>query len=359
MRVDEGLDSGPVALAGGARDRRPTTTARSRRRWRARAASCSSGRSTCAPPAALELAEQDDSRATYAEKIDPGERRLDPARPAAELERVVRALTPHIGAYLELAGGERLGVTRRRGRGRRRAAAGTVEADGTRCGSAAARGRCGCCGCAPPAGGRWTPRTTCAATRRRAWREPRRRAGGAEITPARRAAYEVLRRTFEDGAWTDRAFTATAARLDLDGRELARARRLAYGSVQRRGTSDHLIAVARPAPASHRRGRRSRRCGSGSSSCSSPTTPTSTPRSTRRSSWRRPAPARDRAPAARRAGRLGVRQRAAAPGRERARASCSPRSTTRLPTARRSPTPIRRGWRGCGGRSSARARRGC
>ncbi len=64
-----------------------------------------------------------------------------------------------------------------------------------------------------------------------------------EIAPARRAAYEVLRRTFEDGAWTDRAFTAVAARQHLAGRELAQARRLAYGSVQRRGTSDHLIAA--------------------------------------------------------------------------------------------------------------------
>jgi 16S rRNA (cytosine967-C5)-methyltransferase len=59
----------------------------------------------------------------------------------------------------------------------------------------------------------------------------------------RRAAYEVVRRTFDEGAWTDRAFTATAARLELGGRDLARARRLAYGAVQRRGTADHLIAV--------------------------------------------------------------------------------------------------------------------
>ncbi len=67
-----------------------------------------------------------------------------------------------------------------------------------------------------------------------------------QVTPARRAAYEVLRRTFDDGAWTDRAFTATAARLGLGGGELARARRLAYGSVQRRATSDHVIvALAR------------------------------------------------------------------------------------------------------------------
>ena len=42
--------------------------------------------------------EQDESLATYAEKITADDRELDPARAAAELERVVRALTPHIGA---------------------------------------------------------------------------------------------------------------------------------------------------------------------------------------------------------------------------------------------------------------------
>jgi methionyl-tRNA formyltransferase len=62
----------------------------------------------------LELVEQDDAEATYAEKIDPAERRLDPARPAAELARTVRALTPHIGAYVETGSEDRLGV--RRGR---------------------------------------------------------------------------------------------------------------------------------------------------------------------------------------------------------------------------------------------------
>ncbi|HEY7256105.1 MAG TPA: methionyl-tRNA formyltransferase [Solirubrobacterales bacterium] len=62
----------------------------------------------------LRFDEQDEDGATYAEKIDPSERRLDPARPAAELARTVRALTPHIGAYLETADGERLGVRRAR-----------------------------------------------------------------------------------------------------------------------------------------------------------------------------------------------------------------------------------------------------
>ena len=47
---------------------------------------------------------------TYAEKITAADRTLDPQRPAAELERTVRALTPHIGARVALAGGELLGV---------------------------------------------------------------------------------------------------------------------------------------------------------------------------------------------------------------------------------------------------------
>jgi methionyl-tRNA formyltransferase len=41
---------------------------------------------------------------TYAEKIGPEDRWLDLARPAEELVRVVRALSPHIGARAELAG---------------------------------------------------------------------------------------------------------------------------------------------------------------------------------------------------------------------------------------------------------------
>ncbi len=47
---------------------------------------------------------------TYAEKIESAERRLDTAWPAAELERKIRALTPHIGAYVELPDGDPLRV---------------------------------------------------------------------------------------------------------------------------------------------------------------------------------------------------------------------------------------------------------
>jgi methionyl-tRNA formyltransferase len=56
--------------------------------------------------------EQPDLGVTYAEKIEREHRRLDPERPADELERRVRALTPHLGAYVELDSGERLGVCR-------------------------------------------------------------------------------------------------------------------------------------------------------------------------------------------------------------------------------------------------------
>jgi methionyl-tRNA formyltransferase len=55
-------------------------------------------------------APQDEALTTYAAKIGPEDRGLDPSRPAVELERTVRALTPHIGAHVVLRDGERLGV---------------------------------------------------------------------------------------------------------------------------------------------------------------------------------------------------------------------------------------------------------
>ena len=64
-------------------------------------------------------AAQDEALVTYADKITPEDRELDPSRPAVELERVVRALTPHIGAHVALEDGSRLGVRRGSGCGRR------------------------------------------------------------------------------------------------------------------------------------------------------------------------------------------------------------------------------------------------
>jgi len=61
------------------------------------------------------------------------------------------------------------------------------------------------------------------------------------IAPARSLAFATVRATFEDGAFTERAFRAAADDLDLDPRERAQAQRLAYGAVQRRGTADAAI----------------------------------------------------------------------------------------------------------------------
>jgi methionyl-tRNA formyltransferase len=106
MRLTAGLDSGPVCLQAaepvGPHDTYGALSARLQRLGGELLVRALDER--------LEFVEQDEAGVTYAEKLGPDDRRLDPARPAAELERVVRALTPHVGAYVELDDGERLGV---------------------------------------------------------------------------------------------------------------------------------------------------------------------------------------------------------------------------------------------------------
>jgi len=61
------------------------------------------------------------------------------------------------------------------------------------------------------------------------------------VSPARAAAFEVLRRVFEDDAYADRALRRAAR--DLDERDRGLAQRLAYGAVQRVRTLDHAIEL--------------------------------------------------------------------------------------------------------------------
>ena len=61
------------------------------------------------------------------------------------------------------------------------------------------------------------------------------------ISPARALAFDLIRATFEDGAFTELAFREAADERGIAGRERAQAKRLAYGAVQRRGTSDTAI----------------------------------------------------------------------------------------------------------------------
>ena len=60
-----------------------------------------------------------------------------------------------------------------------------------------------------------------------------------KVAPARRAAYDVLLRVAEEGAYADRALRSASA--DLDDRDRSLARQLAFGSVQRQRTLDHAI----------------------------------------------------------------------------------------------------------------------
>jgi 16S rRNA (cytosine967-C5)-methyltransferase len=62
------------------------------------------------------------------------------------------------------------------------------------------------------------------------------------IAPARLLAFEVVRATFEREAHTERAFREAADGMAIGGRERAQAQRLAYGAVQRRGTTDAALA---------------------------------------------------------------------------------------------------------------------
>ena len=137
-------------------------------------------------------------------------------------------------------------------------------------------------------------------------------ARAAAVSPARAVAYAVLRRVFEQDAWADRVLHAEAGRARLDARDRALATQLAYGSVQRAATLDHVIAAfarrpvetARPAaarrpaprrlparvPGRHRRPRRGRRVGRAGQGRRP---------ARRRAGQRGPAPHRPRGPGAR------------------------------------------------------------
>ncbi len=113
MRLTEGLDSGPVCAVGlesiGPHDTYGSLAERLRRLGGELLVGVLSEWERGRPP---HFEEQPEDGVTYAEKIGPEDRLLDPRRTAVELERQVRALHPHIGARLACADGTLLGVSR-------------------------------------------------------------------------------------------------------------------------------------------------------------------------------------------------------------------------------------------------------
>lgn len=100
MRLTAGLDSGPVCL----RAAEPIAPDDDDGTLGARLQALGGELLVRALDERPPWVEQDEAGVTYAEKIGAEDRWLRPERPAAELERLVRALHPHIGARLEMPG---------------------------------------------------------------------------------------------------------------------------------------------------------------------------------------------------------------------------------------------------------------
>ncbi|MFN8114351.1 MAG: formyltransferase family protein, partial [Solirubrobacterales bacterium] len=103
----------------------------------------------------LEYVPQPDDGLTYAEKIEPAERRVDPWSPARSEALRIRGLTPHVGAFAVLGDETRLGL---RDPEVLAAGPGPGEFEGVEgalvlgCGEGALR-----IGTVQPPGGRWMP----------------------------------------------------------------------------------------------------------------------------------------------------------------------------------------------------------
>ena len=132
MRMEAGLDTGPVLLCARTPIGPEETTAELHDRLAAMGAAAI--REALGRLDRLTPVPQPEAGVTYAAKIDKAEARVDWSRPAEEVDRLIRGLSPFPGAWVEI-GGERVKLLRSRlaeGRG----APGTVLAGFTiACGS--------------------------------------------------------------------------------------------------------------------------------------------------------------------------------------------------------------------------------
>ena len=106
MRLVEGLDCGPVCSAA----REPILDSDTFGSLSERLEQRGAELLVAALESPSPFVEQDEAGVTYAEKITAADRILDPQLTAPEQDRVVRALSPHIGARVGLDDGTMLGV---------------------------------------------------------------------------------------------------------------------------------------------------------------------------------------------------------------------------------------------------------
>jgi methionyl-tRNA formyltransferase len=104
MRVTAGLDSGPVC----SQEQQPILRADTYGTVAERLARLGGQLLVQTLDRRPDCIMQDDAGATYADKLTADDRLLDPGQSALDLERRVRALSPHIGAAVALGDGTRL-----------------------------------------------------------------------------------------------------------------------------------------------------------------------------------------------------------------------------------------------------------
>lgn len=102
MQMEAGLDTGPVLLRAATSITSADTTARLHDRLSAMGAQLIVDALTRLPD--LTPTPQPETGVTYAEKIDKTEARVDWTRPAVEVDRLIRGLSPFPGAWCEIAG---------------------------------------------------------------------------------------------------------------------------------------------------------------------------------------------------------------------------------------------------------------
>jgi methionyl-tRNA formyltransferase len=112
MKMEEGLDTGPVAMA----ERVPIGSDMNAGELHDRLAALGADLMVRALAAletgALHLTPQPEAGVTYARKIDKGETRIDWSKPWKEVHDHCRGLSPFPGAWFELAGAGRIKVLR-------------------------------------------------------------------------------------------------------------------------------------------------------------------------------------------------------------------------------------------------------
>ena len=107
MRMEEGLDTGPVALTFAAPIGPDTTAGDLHDLLMESGAALMAEAVARLAGGTLRFTPQPDEGVTYAAKIDKGETRIDWRRPAGEVHNYIRGLSPFPGAWFELPLGER------------------------------------------------------------------------------------------------------------------------------------------------------------------------------------------------------------------------------------------------------------